>query len=222
MAWSSQVAERTRKPILYGMRRESDGWSFEEQLAPLRPGDVVTYVYRSTPHNIVIDGAVAPSIVAARERGLLFDVGHGGNAFDLSVAQTALAAGFPPDTISSDNHVQIPAPPPPGRPHDLVLTMAKVKAAGLDEDEVFQAVTAAPAKVLGLAGEIGTLQPGSCGDLCLLQWVQTENPLTDAFGNTVDGPRFNPLLTIRGGEIVFDGLATASTGTASAVDRSKL
>ena len=63
-----QVAERTGKPILYGMRRESDGWSFEEQLAPLRAGDVVTYVYRSTPHNIVVDGTVAPSIVAARER----------------------------------------------------------------------------------------------------------------------------------------------------------
>lgn len=202
-----QVAERTGKPILYGMRRESDGWSFEEQLAPLRAGDVVTYVYRSTPHNIVVDGAVAPSIVAARERGVLFDVGHGGTAFDFSVAQTALAARFPPDTISSDNHKQIPAPPPPARPHDLALTMAKVMAAGLDEDEVFRAVTATPATVLGLAGEIGTLQPGSCADLCLLQWVEGDVPLQDAFGSQVHGPRFEPLLTIRAGEIVFDGLA---------------
>ena len=55
-----EVADRTGKPILFGMRRETDGWSFEEQLAPLRSGDVVTYMYRSTPHNIIVDGAVAP------------------------------------------------------------------------------------------------------------------------------------------------------------------
>ena len=204
------------------MRRESDGWSFEEQLAPLRAGDVVTYVYRSTPHNIIVNGAVAPSIVAARERGLLFDIGHGGNAFDLSVAQTALAAGFPPDTISSDNHVQIPAPPPPARPHDLTMTMAKVKAAGLDEHGVFRAVTTTPASVLGLAGEIGTLETGSCADLCLLQWIETEDELKDAFGNAVRGPRFEPLLTIREGEIVFDGLASAISGTKSMAHHSKL
>lgn len=204
------------------MRRESDGWPFEKQLAPLRPGDVVTYVYRSTPHNIINDGAVAPSIVAARERGLLFDVGHGGNAFDLVVAQTALAAGFPPDTISSDNHAQIPAPPPPGRPHDLTLTMAKVKAAGLDEHDVFRAVTTTPAAVLGLVGEIGTLETGSCADLCLLQRIETETVLKDAFGNAVYGPRFEPLLTIRDGEIVFDGLTSTRNDTESMVDHSKL
>eukprot|EP01043_Picozoa_sp_COSAG02_P021815 COSAG02_NODE_1118_length_14469_cov_8.856228_2_plen_215_part_00 len=203
-----QVAERTGKPILYGMRRESDGWSFEDQLAQLRAGDVVTYVYRSTPHNIVIDGTVAPSIVAARERGLLFDIGHGGNAFDLIVAQMALAAGFPPDTISSDSHTQIPTPSLPRQPHDLALTMAKVNAAGLDEVEVFHAVTTTPAKVLGLEAEVGTLQTGSCADLCLLGWVD-DVQLDDAFGNTVRGPRFEPLLTVRAGEVVFDALTSA-------------
>lgn len=189
------------------MRRESDGWSFEDQLAQLRAGDVVTYVYRSTPHNIVIDGTVAPSIVAARERGVLFDIGHGGNAFDLSVAQTALAAGFPPDTISSDNHTQIPTPSLPRQPHDLALTMAKVKAAGLDEVDVFHAVTTTPAKVLGLEAEVGTLQTGSCADICLLEWVDDVH-LEDAFGNTVRGPRFEPLLTVRAGEVVFDALTS--------------
>lgn len=213
---AGQVAERTGKPILYGMRRESDGWSFEEQLAPLRAGDVVTYVYRSMPHNIISNGAVAPSIVAARERGLLFDVGHGGNAFDLSVAQTALRDGFPPDTISSDNHVQIPTPPSSAQPHDLALTMSKLKAAGMSEDDMFEAVTSAPAAVLGLAGEIGTLQAGSCADLCLLQWVDDGVPLGDAFGNVLHGPRLEPLLTIRAGEIVFDALTRPNHDTATA------
>ena len=195
------AAERTGKPILYGMRRDSDGWSFEEQLAPLRAGDVVTYVYRSTPHNIVSDGAVSPSIVAARQRGLLFDIGHGGTAFDMSVAQTCLAAGFPPDTISSDNHCEVPAPPDVARSHDLALTMSKLAAAGMPHEDVFRAVTSTPAEVLELGGEIGTLQPGSCADLCLLRW-EGEGSLEDAFGNVVSGGRWEPVLTVRAGEVV--------------------
>jgi predicted amidohydrolase len=62
----------------------------------------------------------------------------------LTCAVALVAAGFAPDTISSDNHVQVPVPPPPAQPHDLALTMSKLAAAGLEEDEVFKAVTATP------------------------------------------------------------------------------
>lgn len=190
----------------------------------------MTYVFRSTPHNILLPdtGQVSPAIgeseqllvwatvwrdfelnvgdisaisstfydefrlncggyypVAARERGVLFDIGHGGNAFDLTVASAALKAGFPPDTISSDNHSQVPLSEPP---HDLPLVMSKLGAAGMPEEAVFRAVTATPAAVLGLSGEIGTLRAGSCADLCALEWrpdgISTH---ADAFGNTLPG-----------------------------------
>ena len=62
----------------------------------------------------------------------------------ITFAVALVAAGFAPDTISSDNHVQVPVPPPPAQPHDLALTMSKLAAAGLEEEEVFQAVTATP------------------------------------------------------------------------------
>jgi predicted amidohydrolase len=57
--------------------------------------------------------------------------------------------------------------------------------------------------VLGLEGEIGTLEVGSCADLCLLQWVDAApaGMLSDAFGNQVEGGRYEPLLTIRAGEV---------------------
>ena len=96
---------------MLGLRREDEegsgeDWSLAEQLGMLRPGDVVTYCFapRTQPTGIVCaDGAVEPAALEARERVVIFDTAHGG-ALDLSIAQAAIAAGFPPDTISSDYH----------------------------------------------------------------------------------------------------------------------
>ena len=46
-----------------------------------------------------------PAALAAKQRGVMFDVGHGGGSFDYTVAEAAIAQGCPPDTISSDIHV---------------------------------------------------------------------------------------------------------------------
>jgi dihydroorotase len=89
------VAERTGRPLLYGLRRPSD-WPLEQQLARLRPGDVVTYCFRREPHCIIEGGRVYPAIREARARGILFDVGHGTASFDFPTAEAALGDGFPP------------------------------------------------------------------------------------------------------------------------------
>ena len=39
-----------------------------------------------------------------RERGIIFDIGHGGGSFTWRVAVPAYEQGFPPDTISTDLH----------------------------------------------------------------------------------------------------------------------
>src|ERR1700741_421686 len=76
----------------------------------LRPGDVLTHCYSGAPNlagaftNIVQDGKLLPAALAAKQRGVLFDVGHGGGSFDFTVAEAAIAAGAGPDTISSDVH----------------------------------------------------------------------------------------------------------------------
>ena len=55
--------------------------------------------------NIVQDGKLLPAALAAKKRGVVFDVGHGGGSFDYTIAEAAIAQGAPPDTISSDIHV---------------------------------------------------------------------------------------------------------------------
>ena len=71
----------------------------------------MTHAYSGAPNlsgdftNIVEDGSLLPAALAAKQRGIIFDVGHGGGSFDYTVAEVAIAQGCTPDTISSDIHV---------------------------------------------------------------------------------------------------------------------
>ena len=192
------VARATDRPLLYGMRPVED-WSFAEQMQCLRAGDVVTYCFRRRPHCIVVDGRVDPAILAARDRGVLFDVGHGCASFDFEVAERAIAAGFIPDTISTDmqrGHLQAEIR------HELPLTLSKLQAAGMEADAVLQAATTRAAQVLGLDEHVGTLQPGLTTDLAILEWDANPQTLTDASGNTRQAGRWVPRMTVRNGQIV--------------------
>ena len=121
------VAEATGRPLLYGLH-EPEGWPLAEQLALLRPGDVVTYCFRREPTPILEEGRVHPAVREARERGVLFDVGHGMTSFSFPMAEAAIADGFAPDTISTDGYARHVGQTPP---HDLPRTMAKLLAAGM-------------------------------------------------------------------------------------------
>lgn len=193
-----QAAEQAGLPLLYGMRPPED-WAFDDQLTRLRPGDVVTYCYRRTPHCIVTRGGVHPAIRAARQRGILFDVGHGTASFDFTVAEAALADGFPPDTISTDLQARHLTG---GVAHDLPAVVSKMIAAGFPEREAFAAVTSGAAKAIGLAGEIGCLRPGACADVTLLKPSTSRHALKDAAGANRSGMTLCPALTIRAGTAV--------------------
>ena len=192
------AAERTGRPLLLGSRRGPD-LSLSRQLAWLRPGDVVTYCYHGDADCIVERDSVRKEVWEAREKRILFDVGHGMQSFNFAVAETAIAAGFLPDTISSDQYRRHVG----GRPqHDLPRTMSKLIAVGMSEADAFARVTARPAEVLGMAGEVGTLAPGACADLVVLRWNPDVGPLTDATGAKRAGGCWEPVVTVRAGEAV--------------------
>ena len=77
----------------------------------LRPGDILTHCYSGFPNiagdftNIVQDGRLLPAALAAKQRGVIFDIGHGGGSFDYTVAEAAIQQGcptpFPPTSTSS-------------------------------------------------------------------------------------------------------------------------
>ena len=150
-----------------------------QRLDMLRPGDVLTHSFRYSPGgNGILDskGNVLEEAWAAKERGVVFDVGHGGGSFSFETAERAMAQGFFPDTISSDLHIgNVDGPV-----YDLLTTLSKFLHLGMKLDEVIRLGTEAPAKVIGKSGELGTLRPGAAGDVTISKLEEGRFELSDA------------------------------------------
>jgi dihydroorotase len=156
----------------------------------LRPGDVLTHAYSGAPNfagqftNIVQDGKLLPAALAAKQRGVVFDVGHGGGSFDYTVAEAAMAAGAGPDTISSDIHVF--SGNSPGMPY-LTWVMSKFLNLGLTLEQVVAMATSAPARVINRGAKLGTLQAGAPADVSLLELVEGPVEFVDTRNNKRQG-----------------------------------
>jgi dihydroorotase len=156
----------------------------------LRAGDVLTHSYSGAPNiagkftNIVQDGRLLPAALAAKQRGVIFDVGHGGGSFDYTVAEVALPAGAGPDTISSDIHVF--SGNSPGMPY-LTWVMSKFLNMGLTLEQVVAMATVNPAKVINRAPKLGTLQVGAPADVSLLEVVEGPVEFVDTRNNKRQG-----------------------------------
>lgn len=140
--------------------------SLAELLGVLRPGDILTHCFRPFPNAPVRgDGRIRDAVLAARERGIVFDIAHGSGSFGFESARQMLDLGFKPDVISSDVHV---LNVDRGPAFDLLMTMSKFLALGMALDDVVQRATVNPANAMRLP-ELGTLAPGAPGDASVLE-----------------------------------------------------
>ena len=65
--------------------------SMTEWLGMLRPGDIVTHSFRTGENNLFDDdNKLIPAAWDARERGVIFDLGHGAGSFELARGRAAL------------------------------------------------------------------------------------------------------------------------------------
>jgi len=171
----------------------------EEFLARLKKGDVVTHSFNSHPHGL-LDGAgkVAPAVLEARGRGVLFDVGHGAGSFSFEVMEKCLAQGFLPDTISSDLYTaNIHGPV-----YDLPTTLSKFLLLGLGLREVIERSTVNAAHAFNFGAEIGTLEPGAEADVSVFDLKESDFTFTDADGKSRTGrQKLVPVATVRGGKV---------------------
>ena len=174
-----------------------------EILDLLRPGDILTHCYTGAPNvagdftNIVQDGRLLPAALAAKQRGVVFDVGHGGGSFDYTVAETAIAQGCPPDTISSDIHVL--SGNTPGMPY-LTWVMSKFLGLGFPLDQVVTMATVNPAKVINRVPKLGTLQVGAPGDVAIMELIEGPVSFVDTRNNARSGTvHLQPVQTVTAG-----------------------
>lgn len=155
-----------------------------ELLSMLRPGDIVTHCYRAGANNLFDEFDQPTSDMhAARERGILFDIGHGSGSFQYERARNAVASDFVADSISTDLHVRnIDGPV-----HDMPTTMAKMLDLGMPLNEVILRSTWEPAGMIGMQDVIGTLQPGREADIAILRHTEREVTFTDSMGTSWTG-----------------------------------
>lgn len=178
-----QVAEEVGVPLMAHIDHPPP--SYEEVLAMLRPGDVLTHAFRPFPNApCTAQGTVKPAVRAARERGVLFDIGHGMASFSFRTARAMLANGFYPDTISSDVHqfcIDGPA-------FDQVTTMSKFLCLGMELSEVVRLSTSNAAFALKRP-EYGSLKIGSLGDATVLSVREGAFDYVDVVGERMTGAK---------------------------------
>ncbi len=176
-----EAADRAGLPVMCHIDNPPPRYS--DVLAELRPGDVLTHCFRPFPNApIYADGRVKEACWEARERGVVFDIAHGKGAFSFAVAETMLAAGFPPDIISSDVHVLCVD----GPAYDNLVTMSKFLNLGMDLTDIIRAVTLAPARLLKRL-DLADLAPGTTGDATVLRIEDGQFTFTDVLQQKMTG-----------------------------------
>src|SRR5215467_2057691 len=178
-----EVAEQVGMPLMCHIDHPPP--SYEEVVARLRPGDVLTHAFRPFPNSAATaQGTVKRIVLEARERGVLFDIGHGKGSFAFKTARAMLANGFYPDTISSDVHALCIN----GPAFDQVTTMSKFLCMGMPLPDVVAASTVNAAMALRRP-ELGSLKPGSVGDATLIAVREGRFDYVDVVGEHLTGDR---------------------------------
>jgi dihydroorotase len=178
-----EVADEVGMPLMAHIDHPPP--SYENVVDALRPGDILTHAFRpfpNTPCNA--QGKVKPEIIAARRRGVLFDIGHGMGSFAFKTARAMLANGFYPDTISSDVHsLSINGPA-----FDQVTTMSKFLCLGVPLAKVIEQSTVNAAMALKRP-ELGSLRPGAVGDATILSIKDGSFDYVDVVGEHLSGDK---------------------------------
>ena len=177
------VAEETGLPVMAHL--DAPPPARHEVMQRLRRGDVLTHCFRPFPNAPVhADGRVREEILKARQRGVIFDIGHGAGSFGFGTTRAMLKAGFLPDAISSDVHVtSIDGPA-----FDLLTTMSKFLCLGVDLATVIRLGTQGPAKAIKRP-DLGTLKVGSLGDATVIDLAGGKFDYTDSVGERLVGDK---------------------------------
>jgi dihydroorotase len=174
--------------------------SYKELLERMAPGDMHTHLYASHIPLLDDDKKINDYVWQARERGVLFDTGHGGGSFWFRIAVPAMEQGFPPDTISTDLHKSSRMAPNAVMP----ATMSKFLAMGMSLQEVIYRSTQRPAEVIRHP-ELGHLTPGAVADVAVLDLREGDFGFVDSGKARLAGrQRLECELTVRAGRVAWD------------------
>lgn len=194
-----EVAKSSNLPVMIHMGQTTS--PLPKLLTMLRRGDIVTHLFAPPPNSIIDDnGRILPEVVAARNRGVLFDVGNGVNGhLRWDVVETVMKQGFYPDTISTDWNTMSPTT----GVIDLPNCMSKLLHYGMPLNAVVAAVTLNASRVFPIFKNRGTLKVGAPADVALLELRDGTFEFVDNYSNKITGrQRLFPVETTLGGKPV--------------------
>jgi dihydroorotase len=167
----------------------------------LKPGDVVTHMFAPPPNSIIDDsGHILPAVLAARKRGVIFDLGNGRTGhLRWDIADSVLKAGFLPDTFSTDWT-------PEGRTGGVINfpnVMSKFLMLGMSLDQVIACATVNASRAFPVFRGKGTLKTGSPADVAILELREDNFEFVDNYENKRTGrQRLFPNATVLAGKRV--------------------
>jgi len=169
--------------------------------ALLKRGDIVTHMFAPPPNSIIDDsGHILPEVLAARRRGVWFDVGNGQKGhMRWDTIAAIMKAGFWPDTFSTDWNTNA---------HetgviDLPNCMSKLFGYGMTLDQAIARATVNAARIFPLFNDRGTLKVGAPADVAVLELQKGSFDFLDNYNNKITGhQRLSPSATVIGGKRV--------------------
>jgi dihydroorotase len=168
----------------------------------LKPGDIVTHMFAPPPNSIIDEnGKLLPEVLAARHRGVWFDVGNGQTGhMKWDIIAAIMKTGFWPDSFSTDWNVNA---------HqtgviDLPNCMSKLFGYGMTLDQAIERATINASRVFPVFKDRGTLKVGAPADVAVLELRNGDFEFLDNYNNVIKGTqRLFPSATVLGGRRIL-------------------
>jgi dihydroorotase len=186
--------------IDYGSRR-IERPLYDLLATKLRPGDIYTHCFsglrgEQDPET----GKASKALLIGRQRGIYFDVGHGGGSFSWTVAIPVMQGGFQPDSISTDLHIDSMN----AGMKDMLNVADKFLAMGQTIPQVVTEMTWNPAHELK-QDQLGNLSVGAPADIAVLSVEHGNYGFEDMYNTKLMGTqKLICQLTVRAGKVVYD------------------
>jgi len=187
-------------PVMVDFRPQPTRTYADLILKHMRPGDIHTHMYAQHIPLLDDNGKVNEYMREARQRGVVFDLGHGAGSFWFRIAAPAMEQGFGPDSISTDLHQRSLLIPQA----TMVNCMSKMLSLGMPLEEVIYRSTVTPAREIKRP-ELGTLSVGSVADVAALELQKGTFGLVDSgHARQAANQKLRCMITVRAGKIVYD------------------
>ena len=196
---AQEVASTFNLPVMIHMGQTAS--PLPRLLGQLKRGDIVTHMLAPPPNSIVDDDDILPEVLAARRRGVWFDVANGRTGhLRWDTFDRVIQTGFWPDTISTDGSAT-------SRSVESVIdfpnVMSKFLNFGMTLEQVVARVTVNASRVFPLFHDRGTLNVGAPADIAVLELREGMFDFIDNYGNARTGrQRLFPSETVLGGKRV--------------------